>query len=66
MLAAETVLLLVVATLPGTVIGVGFAWVGYKTFVKRTLSHEFPDYPWTDFGGVNRPSRAAVAGRRRR
>ncbi|MFG6201324.1 FtsX-like permease family protein [Nonomuraea sp. JJY05] len=32
--AAEAVLMSVVATVLGTAIGVGFAWVGYETVVR--------------------------------
>jgi putative ABC transport system permease protein len=52
MLAAEALLLSVVATLLGTVMGVGFAWVGYETFVKRALTHSTMDIPWPALGGV--------------
>ncbi len=37
MLATEAVLLSVTAALLGTVLGVGFAWVGYETFVTAAL-----------------------------
>jgi putative ABC transport system permease protein len=46
MLATEALLLSVVATGLGTVIGVGFAWVGYETFVKRALTHATMVIPW--------------------
>jgi putative ABC transport system permease protein len=52
MLAAEAVLLSVVATLLGTVIGVGFAWVAYETFVKRALTHATMQIPWPSLGAV--------------
>jgi putative ABC transport system permease protein len=52
MLAAEAMLLSVVATLLGTLIGVGFAWVGYETFVKRALSDATMQVPWPSLGGV--------------
>jgi putative ABC transport system permease protein len=52
MLAAEALLLSVVATLLGTVIGVGFAWVGYETFVKRALTHSTMYTPWPSLGAV--------------
>jgi putative ABC transport system permease protein len=52
MLAAEAVLLSVVATLLGTVIGVGFAWVGYETFVTRALSQATLRVPWLSLGVV--------------
>jgi putative ABC transport system permease protein len=52
MLAAEALLLSVVATLLGTVIGVGFAWVGYETFVKRALTHSTMAVPWPSLGAV--------------
>lgn len=52
MLAAEAVLLSVVATLLGTVIGVGFAWVAYETVVKRALTHATMQVPWLSLGVV--------------
>ncbi|MEV4115164.1 FtsX-like permease family protein [Nonomuraea sp. NPDC049695] len=52
MLAAEAMLLSVVATLLGTVIGVGFAWAGYETFVKRALSDATMQVPWPSLGVV--------------
>jgi putative ABC transport system permease protein len=52
MLAAEALLLSVVATGLGTVIGVGFAWVGYETFVKRALSRAIMVIPWPSLGAV--------------
>jgi putative ABC transport system permease protein len=52
MLAAEAALLSVVATGLGTVIGVGFAWVGYETFVKRALTHATMVIPWPSLGAV--------------
>jgi putative ABC transport system permease protein len=52
MLAAEAMLLSVVATLLGTVIGVGFAWVGYETFVTRALSDATMRVPWSSLGVV--------------
>ncbi|AKU95742.1 ABC transporter, permease protein [Labilithrix luteola] len=52
MMAAEAVLLSVVATLLGTVIGVGFAWVGYETFVKQALTHATMQIPWLPLGAV--------------
>ncbi|QYN39058.1 ABC transporter permease [Pseudonocardia sp. DSM 110487] len=52
MLAAEAVLLSAVAALLGTVIGVGFAWVGYETFVKRALTHATMQVPWPSLGAV--------------
>ncbi len=52
MLAAEAVLLSVVATLLGTVIGVGFAWVGCETFVKQALSHATMQVPWLSLAVV--------------
>lgn len=52
MLAAEAVLLSVVATLLGTVIGVGFAWVGYETFVKQALRDATMQIPWLPLGVV--------------
>ncbi|WP_433424730.1 ABC transporter permease [Microtetraspora malaysiensis] len=52
MLATEAVLLSVVATLLGTVIGVGFAWVGYETLVTRALSDATMHVPWLSLGVV--------------
>ncbi|GAA0820183.1 ABC transporter permease [Streptosporangium amethystogenes subsp. fukuiense] len=52
MLATEAVLLSVVATLLGTVIGVGFAWVGYETIVKRALRDATMQVPWPSLGVV--------------
>jgi putative ABC transport system permease protein len=52
MLATEALLLSVVATLLGTTIGVGFAWVGYETFVKRALTRATMVIPWPSLGAV--------------
>jgi putative ABC transport system permease protein len=52
MLAAEAVLLSVVATLLGTVIGVGFAWVAYEAVVKRALDQATMQIPWLSLGVV--------------
>jgi putative ABC transport system permease protein len=52
MLATEAVLLSVVATVLGTVIGVGFAWVGYETFVTRALTRATMVIPWPALGAV--------------
>ncbi|TQS20633.1 ABC transporter permease [Microbispora sp. KK1-11] len=52
MLAVEAVLLSVVATLLGTVIGVGFAWVGYETIVKPALSDATMQVPLLSLGVV--------------
>jgi putative ABC transport system permease protein len=52
MLATEALLLSVVATGLGTVIGVGFAWVGYETFVKRALTHATMHIPWPSLAAV--------------
>jgi putative ABC transport system permease protein len=52
MLATEALLLSVVATVLGTVIGVGFAWAGYETFVKRALTHATMVIPWSALGAV--------------
>jgi len=51
-LAVEAMLLSVVATLLGSVIGVGFAWVGYETFVTRALSGATMRIPWASLGVV--------------
>lgn len=45
-------LLSVVATLLGTVIGVAFAWVGYETFVMPALRHATMQIPWLSLGAV--------------
>ncbi|RSN11557.1 ABC transporter permease [Nonomuraea sp. WAC 01424] len=52
LLATEAVLLSVVATALGTVIGLGFAWVGYETLVTRALSEATMRIPWTSLGLV--------------
>ena len=52
MLAAEAVLLSVVATLLGTVIGVGFAWAGNETFLKLALRDATLQIPWLPLGAV--------------
>ncbi|MBE3010299.1 FtsX-like permease family protein [Microbispora sp. NEAU-D428] len=52
MLATEAMLLSVVATLLGTLIGVGFAWVGYETIVTRALSDATMQVPWLSLGVV--------------
>ncbi|MFI2366260.1 ABC transporter permease [Promicromonospora sp. NPDC019610] len=52
MLAAEAVLLSVTATLIGTVLGVGFAWVGYETFVRTALDAATWRVPWAELAAV--------------
>jgi putative ABC transport system permease protein len=52
MLATEAMLLSVVATGLGTMIGVGFAWVGYETFVTRALTRATMVIPWPSLGAV--------------
>jgi putative ABC transport system permease protein len=52
MLATEAVLLSTVATLLGTVIGVGFGWAAYQTVVKRALTHATMQIPWPSLGVV--------------
>ena len=52
MLAAEAVLLSLVAALLGTGIGIGFAWVGYQTFVKQALTNATMQIPWPLLGAV--------------
>jgi RecA/RadA recombinase len=44
--ATEAMLLAVVAALLGTAVGVGFAWVGYRTFVRQILAHATMRVPW--------------------
>jgi putative ABC transport system permease protein len=51
-LAAEAMLLSVVATLLGTALGVGFAWVGHETFVTRALDGAGLRVPWLSLGAV--------------
>jgi len=45
-------LLSVVATALGTVVGVGFGWVGYETFVERALGEVPLQVPWLPLGVV--------------
>jgi putative ABC transport system permease protein len=52
MVATEAVLLSMTATLLGTVIGIGFAWAGYETFVKRALTRATMVVPWPSLGAV--------------
>jgi putative ABC transport system permease protein len=52
MLAVEAVLLSMVATLLGTTIGVGFAWVAYETVVRRALTRATMEIPWPSLGAV--------------
>ncbi|HEY6739563.1 MAG TPA: FtsX-like permease family protein, partial [Actinopolymorphaceae bacterium] len=52
MLAVEAVVLSVVAALLGTVIGVGFAWVGLETFVEQALPDAGLRIPWPSLGVV--------------
>jgi putative ABC transport system permease protein len=52
MLATEALLLSTVATGLGTMIGVGFAWVGYETFVKRALTRANMVIPWPSLAAV--------------
>ncbi len=52
MLAAEAMLLAVVAAGLGIVIGVGFGWVGYETFVERALNEVPLQIPWLQLGVV--------------
>ncbi|MEU8172345.1 ABC transporter permease [Microbispora hainanensis] len=52
MLATEALLLSVVATLLGTVIGIGFGWAGYETIVKRALRDATMRVPWPSLGAV--------------
>jgi len=52
MLATEAVLLSVTAALLGTVLGVGFAWVGYETFVKAALDAATWRVPWLELAAV--------------
>ena len=60
MLATEAVLMSVVAAVLGTAIGVGFAWVGYETFVQDVLKAATLRVPWLSLGVV--VLLAAVAG----
>ncbi|TXK40051.1 ABC transporter permease [Nonomuraea sp. C10] len=52
MLAAEAVLLSLVATVLGTVLGVGFAWVACETIVKPALRDATMHIPWLSLGVV--------------
>jgi putative ABC transport system permease protein len=52
MLAAEAMLLAVVAAGLGLLIGVGFGWVGYETFVERALAEVPLQVPWLQLGAV--------------
>ena len=52
MLATEAALLSMVATLLGTAIGVGFAWVAYETVVKRALTRATMHIPWPSLAAV--------------
>ncbi|MFE7505648.1 FtsX-like permease family protein [Promicromonospora sp. NPDC057488] len=52
MLATEAVLLSVTAALLGTVLGVGFAWVGYETFVRAALDAATWRIPWLELAAV--------------
>ena len=52
MLALEAMLLSLVATGLGTVIGIGFGWVGYETFVERALTEVPMQVPWLQLGVV--------------
>ena len=45
-LAAEALLLSVVATVLGTVIGVAFAWVAVQALVQRTVDNAPMVLPW--------------------
>jgi putative ABC transport system permease protein len=60
MLATEALLLSVVATVLGAVVGVGFAWAAYETIVRRALTHATMVIPWAQLGIV--VVGAAVAG----
>lgn len=52
MLAAEAALLSVVAAVLGTAVGVGFAWVGFETFVAQALEEATLRVPWPQLGVV--------------
>jgi putative ABC transport system permease protein len=52
MLATEAALLSVVATVLGTVIGVGFGWVAYAAVVKGILGEATMQIPWPALGVV--------------
>jgi putative ABC transport system permease protein len=52
MLATEALLLSAVAAGLGTLIGIGFAWVGHETFVERALTHATMTIPWPALGAV--------------
>ncbi|MFI8526613.1 FtsX-like permease family protein [Promicromonospora sukumoe] len=52
MLAAEAVLLAVSAAVLGTALGVGFAWVGYETFLTTALDAATWRVPWLALAAV--------------
>ncbi|MGI5271138.1 ABC transporter permease [Nonomuraea sp. CA-218870] len=52
MLAAEALLLSLVATVLGTVLGVGFAWAACETIVKPALRDAAMHVPWLSLGVV--------------
>ncbi|MDA0632089.1 ABC transporter permease [Nonomuraea sp. MCN248] len=52
MLAAEAVLLSLVAAVLGTVLGVGFAWAACETIVKPALRDAALHVPWPSLGVV--------------
>lgn len=52
MLATEAVLQSVVASVLGTLLGVGFAWVAYETVVRRVFPLAAMHLPWASLGGV--------------
>lgn len=52
LLATEAVLLSVVATVLGTGIGLGFAWVAYAAVVRRILDEATMVVPWPSLGVV--------------
>ncbi|MFD7024316.1 FtsX-like permease family protein [Promicromonospora sukumoe] len=52
MLAAEAVLLAVSAAVLGTALGVGFAWVGYETFLTTALDAATWRIPWLALAAV--------------
>ncbi|MGW2095531.1 FtsX-like permease family protein [Promicromonospora sukumoe] len=52
MLAAEAVLLAVSAAVLGSALGVGFAWVGYETFLTTALDAATWRVPWLALAAV--------------
>ncbi|TCK24605.1 FtsX-like permease family protein [Pseudonocardia endophytica] len=52
LLATEALLLAVVATALGTVLGIGFAWAAYRAVVRPALTEAAIVVPWMSLGAV--------------